>query len=440
MVLQTSLMLCALVVLSQSKAVVTNRCPTDVFLWSIPSSSGYAENIRIQPHGQYDETFHRGTGTTPDIAIKISPEPYGIYVGRDEINLTYTVDPADMSKVWVNLPMVRGNSFHDATLYTCNGPYKEPYVPIRQCSLNDNIELVLCGTERSMPEEDQTSVDILVDCVFPKLQEHYGNKTQHRRARACHSRVAAPKMSQQQKSKGPTKVEQKSKPKDGTKKQDKAQAPKDERPKHRAGDDARNEHAADDCKCKWTGEGWKCTCDEFQERNKTGHHCVTTGEFQHCFNDNIANWVVTPNSFTEKYAGPLLRLVWLSACNISAHADRDCVELKDALKAAYPDIDRVEWQYQAHNGTDKDPVMRVAKSPAGDTEKSAEGKRTDGKEKACQDLAALFPDLPHHTCTDLINAVRLKLGGKKINIKAAKEHKASGRHYRPEAGAGAGMA
>jgi len=178
------------------------------------------------------------------------------------------------------------------------------------------------------------------------------------------------------------------------------------------------------CRCGAYNGQWECICPDFQKRhNMSELHCMDTGEFQHCFSDNIAKKAVTPETFAEKYATTLLTLVWLRACDIAARLEWDCAELRDSVKAACPNVDKVEKRHQAHNGTDKAPVMRAAKSPAGNPKKNEEAKRAEGEKKACQDLAALFPELPHHSCADLINTVQLKWKGKKVNIEEAKHDK-----------------
>ncbi|KAF2465452.1 uncharacterized protein BDR25DRAFT_306601 [Lindgomyces ingoldianus] len=145
------LTLCALVTLAQSKAIITNLCTHPVYIWSVPEVYGAADNYAVQPGHIYEEVFRYGTEANPGIAIKVTDRLNGIHAGKGEIDFQYTVDKYDPKKVWINLATVRGNAFGgNMALWTCFGAYKSPNVPTRLCSTDDNIELVLCGSERTL--------------------------------------------------------------------------------------------------------------------------------------------------------------------------------------------------------------------------------------------------------------------------------------------------
>lgn len=386
MVLQKRFTLSALLAIAQSKAVVTNLCPKDVYVWSVPRIGGFAENQRVKAHGgQYIEEFHTGTDITPAIAIKVSPEPYGIFVGKEEIDFSYTVDPVP-NGVWVNLYVVRGykRSFQDATFHTCNGPYKGPEVPTRLCNLNDNVELVLCGSTRRSPEEDQTPTDLLSECLSPKMQERQANKTlstRSRRPRLCLGHVSGPNKTQEMTPKKAVREEPNLETKGDT------ESPRvDKMPKVQPVKKARN--------------------DTLSKGTPKPPHA--------------SGMNVTPHTFAEKYSKPLLRLVWLSACDIASKENWDCLELKDAIKATYPDVDEADKHHRARNGTKNAHLVHLTKSPAGNTKKGEQGKRVSDKEKACKHLLAFVgDDMPGHpTCDEAIKLLKMVsvYTGKKISV------------------------
>ncbi|KAF2178243.1 hypothetical protein K469DRAFT_494297, partial [Zopfia rhizophila CBS 207.26] len=140
-----ALTLGALVVLVHSKAIVTNNCKRPVYVWSVP---GGVQGDIIPPGSSYEEPFHRGV-PNPGIAIKLSEYPNGIYEGKDELDFAYTVNHYQGDKVWIQLDSARHTTpFNgDVAFWTCWGSYKTTYVPTRQCSIFDNAELVLCGSE-----------------------------------------------------------------------------------------------------------------------------------------------------------------------------------------------------------------------------------------------------------------------------------------------------
>jgi hypothetical protein len=185
----------ALVALSQAKAIVTNQCGHDVYIWSVPEAQGIAKGLSVAPGGRYDEPWRTGTSVNPGIAIKVSPHPNGISQGKSEIDYQYTVDN---DKVWINLSNVRGDAFGgNTTFHTCHGPYKTPNVPTRQCSVTDEVELVLCGGERTGEAEDTAPPEVINQCANPPMVRN-DTKTP-RQSRQCHARVVGPKRAPQPK-------------------------------------------------------------------------------------------------------------------------------------------------------------------------------------------------------------------------------------------------
>lgn len=142
-----TLTLGALVALTQAKAIVTNNCPYDVYIWSVPQSgSSHTASLPVKSGGHYEEAWRHGTTTNPGIAIKISPQPDGIFKGGEELEFAYSIAGSNKSKVWVDLSAVRGKTFDNIVSFnTCHGPYNTADVATRQCKVSDNIELILCG-------------------------------------------------------------------------------------------------------------------------------------------------------------------------------------------------------------------------------------------------------------------------------------------------------
>jgi hypothetical protein len=179
------LTLSALVALSQAKAIVTNQCEHDVYIWSVPESQGMAKGLSVAPGGRYDEPWRAGTSINPGIAIKVSPHPNSISQGKSEIDFQYTIDS---DKVWINLFNIRGGAFGgNTTFYTCHGPYKTPDVPTRQCSVTDEVELVLCGGGRTGEAEDTAPPEVINQCASPPVARD--DKKTPRRPHQCHARV-----------------------------------------------------------------------------------------------------------------------------------------------------------------------------------------------------------------------------------------------------------
>jgi hypothetical protein len=399
MVGQTAITFVALAALAQSKAIITNNCEKDVYVWSIPNNGAYAYNQAIKPAGgQYIETFHQGTAVNPGIAIKVSSELNGIRNGKGEIDFAYSVDKHDNSKVWINLSMLRDDPFRgDIALHTCNGPYKGPIVPTRQCNIDDDIELVLCGTQRTSPEEDPTPREILARCARSLSDQGGGaNNTNSRRVRSCQGHVVAPSEAAPQR--GSVKHDKDEAKTAVRKKQDK-QTPHPNQPKQ-------------GCKCEWVTEGFKCNCKNFVKKPSSKYHCMETGDFQYCFDGKTAEKATSPDSFADLYAKPFLRLIFADACDIATENNWNCSEFKASIKAVYPDIDKPANQLQARNATVKFPVQHL--------EKGQQSKR-DFVE-ACSDLIKLFGNEFKMTdCNVLINEMKVRYKNKTVKLGKAKD-------------------
>lgn len=187
--IQKLFVLGALAALGQPKAIITNNCRKDVFIWSIPQGANLASNLSISSGKRYEEPWRYGTDVNPGIAIKISTEPNGIYNFKSEINFGYKIDPSDSTKVWIDLSRIRGDDFKDVTLHSCQDlPQGHPQYSVHQCGSVDDIELVLCGSQRTIPARDITPENVISRCIEPR-SEHQASEY----ARFCSGRVVGPK-------------------------------------------------------------------------------------------------------------------------------------------------------------------------------------------------------------------------------------------------------
>ncbi|CAN9138766.1 unnamed protein product [Alternaria sp. RS040] len=168
------------VALAQARAIVTNHCLYNVYVWSVPQilSSSHTDNVPIKPGGQYQEPWRHGSIVNPGVAIKISTKSDGILKSADEIDFAYAVDGNDDNKIWVDLSQVRGDAFKDnLAFHSCTTQYGSANVQTHQCTATDDVELVLCDTSpRSTPEKDPTSLEQIKACydyhhVLPEVQE-----------------------------------------------------------------------------------------------------------------------------------------------------------------------------------------------------------------------------------------------------------------------------
>lgn len=155
-----------LVAFAHAKAIITNNCPRDVYIWSVPHiGSAHTANLALPPGSRYEEPWHYGTTDHPGIALKISPQSNGIHESKDEINFAYSIERSNKDKVWVDLSPVRGHPFdNNIAFYTCQGVDNSLEVQTRQCHAKDDIELVLCGGARSSDGTDSKSLQKIADC------------------------------------------------------------------------------------------------------------------------------------------------------------------------------------------------------------------------------------------------------------------------------------
>jgi hypothetical protein len=166
------LILATLVALTQARAIVTNHCPYDVYISSVPQvlSSSLADNLLVKPHGQYQEPWRHGSAAMPGIAIKVSPLADGVYKHVDELDFAYTIDPGNKAKVWVDLSVahpssVQGMPFQgNLTFHACNGVHTVKDVLPYGCDATDDVELVLCDTKRTTALKDPKPLDQIQAC------------------------------------------------------------------------------------------------------------------------------------------------------------------------------------------------------------------------------------------------------------------------------------
>ncbi|KAL6707758.1 hypothetical protein ACN47E_003879 [Coniothyrium glycines] len=172
-----ALTLSALVALSQAKAIVTNNCPHEVYIWSVPRiGASHTQNLPIRPGGRYEEPWRRGTSVTPGIALKISSEPDGINKGASEIDFAYSVDNLDASSIWLDLSSVRKVPVDKLSFYTCHGLFQSADISTQKCHATDDIELVLCGSGRTGATKDTTPLTKIEECYD---YHHFHPKSTH---------------------------------------------------------------------------------------------------------------------------------------------------------------------------------------------------------------------------------------------------------------------
>lgn len=187
-----------LVALAHAKAIITNNCATDVYIWSVPNvGSAYANNLQLSPNSSYEEPWRHGSSQNPGIALKVSPEPNGIHTGKDEINFAYSVDHPDKSKVWTDLSTIRGRPFDGKVVFhTCKRASTLGDVQPQKCEATDNIELVLCGSTARTRSKDSRSFDMIAEC-YDYHRDNSQEHMKHHSSPACTSCPPAPTSSHQ---------------------------------------------------------------------------------------------------------------------------------------------------------------------------------------------------------------------------------------------------
>lgn len=158
-----------LLTLAQARAIVTNKCQHNVWIWSFPFlGPSHTENVPVKPGGQYREPWRLGSIDVPGVAIKISTQSDGIYTLVDEIDFGYSIKNKDKSKVWVHLTSVDGDYLrHNLTFHSCASQYNSTDVVAHECDATDEVELVLCGTTRTIPTKDIASLEQIRACYCP---------------------------------------------------------------------------------------------------------------------------------------------------------------------------------------------------------------------------------------------------------------------------------
>lgn len=159
-----------LVALTWARAIITNECQYNVWIWSHPvTGTSHTENIPIKPGGQYQEPWRFGTPDAPGISIKISAQADGLLKLADEIDFAYSIDKHDKSKIWVDLSLVRGTiPYNQVSFHTCLSRYNSAEVDPHECDATDDVELVLCDTTRTMPAKDYASIEQIRACYEPE--------------------------------------------------------------------------------------------------------------------------------------------------------------------------------------------------------------------------------------------------------------------------------
>ena len=92
-------------------AVVTNNCPSPIYLWSVGSS--VSPKHTLAPGANYTEPFHHDL-SSGGIALKITRTDNGLYDGGAQLTYSYTLDAATASgaqNVWYDLGSVFGDAF-----------------------------------------------------------------------------------------------------------------------------------------------------------------------------------------------------------------------------------------------------------------------------------------------------------------------------------------
>jgi hypothetical protein len=410
MVGRITLTLSSLVALAQSKAIVHNLCEHDIYVWSVPGSA--IVNKALKPGDAYYEPFHQGTQANPGVAIKVSSQSGGIDNGKDELDFSYTVDSVDKSKVWINLDSVRSNAFGDNLAFdTCHGPYKTPFVPTRRCSISDNIELVLCGTERSSPPQDPSSIDDLTHCSTSWFEKRNGTETEHRRFNPCHGRVGSPKRIALPGHK------------EGVKKQEKDQAPEAKptentqpKPVERKPDPEKMHHIPNAHRPKHSDPS-------ANQSNKHHFDCFADGQGMHCdWNDKalakkIARkddscWCHLVAAFSpgvqcnEQIVKDNYELIWNNACIRLSAMGADCDSVRAQMESICPNPNTKRSELPSRDA----PAPKEKVEPA----ELRQGKKY---ELACFMLGQMFEDVYNTKRCELIAKKLVNDHGKRdVNI------------------------
>ncbi|KNG45862.1 hypothetical protein DDE82_003856 [Stemphylium lycopersici] len=157
------------IALAHARAIVTNNCPHNIYVSSVPILGlSHTDNVSIKPGGQYQEPWRQGSPETPGIAIKVSSQADGVIKFADEIDFAYAIDYQDKSKVWVDLSPVRGDALHHGlSFHSCVSSFNTADVQTHQCHATDEVELVLCGANRSSTTTVTMPLEQVQACYDP---------------------------------------------------------------------------------------------------------------------------------------------------------------------------------------------------------------------------------------------------------------------------------
>ncbi|USP81365.1 uncharacterized protein yc1106_08639 [Curvularia clavata] len=169
--------------LVRARAIVTNECQHNVWIWSVPFiGSSHTENVPIKPGGQYQEPWRLGLFETPGVAIKVSTQANGIDMQAEEISFAYSISSEDKSKIWINLSPVHGaHLFNRASFHSCVPEHTTANAEPHQCNTTDEVELVLCGSTRTVPATENASLEQIQACYQPNSvgSEVFGNRAEY---------------------------------------------------------------------------------------------------------------------------------------------------------------------------------------------------------------------------------------------------------------------
>ena len=93
------------------RAIVSNECPSPIYLWSVGGS--ISPQHAVAPSTSYSETFRRDP-VSGGIAIKISPVENGIF--QPNVSQTIFAYNLDGDKVWYDMSDIFGDGFAGRTV------------------------------------------------------------------------------------------------------------------------------------------------------------------------------------------------------------------------------------------------------------------------------------------------------------------------------------
>lgn len=131
-------------------AIISNKCDSPVYAWSVGSSVGSQQTI--QPGAQYSEPLRRDS-VSGGISLKITTEANGLYNGSPQTNLAYTLDT---ERVWYDLSDVFGDPFSGKSIVVNPSVSSCPNIcwasgvspggsQTKDCEAGSDITLTLCA-------------------------------------------------------------------------------------------------------------------------------------------------------------------------------------------------------------------------------------------------------------------------------------------------------